>query len=48
MENLHDKFDLSCSFNSKAEKKRKRDVEVKRLMALGHTKKFARQVVRRV
>lgn len=48
MENLHGKFDLSCSFNSKAKKKHKRDVEVKRLMALCHTKKFARQAARRV
>ncbi|MEQ5518456.1 hypothetical protein [Providencia rettgeri] len=48
MESKHDKFGLSYSFNSKADKKHKRDVEVKRLMALGHTKKFARQAAKRV
>ncbi|WP_265524482.1 hypothetical protein [Providencia rustigianii] len=48
MENLHDKFDLSYSVNSKAEKKYKRCNEVKRLMALGHTKKFARQAASRI
>ncbi|MEY0981437.1 hypothetical protein AB7206_12745 [Providencia alcalifaciens] len=48
MESKHDKFGLSYSFNSKAEKKHMRDVEVRRLMSLGHTKKFARQAARRV
>ncbi|MBG5919479.1 MULTISPECIES: hypothetical protein [Providencia] len=48
MESKHDKFDLSYSFNSKSEKKHMRDIKVKRLMALGHTKKFARQAARRV
>ncbi|EOM1015440.1 hypothetical protein JNG76_18285 [Proteus mirabilis] len=48
MENKHDRMRFYSTYSSKAEKKHMRDVEVKRLMALGHTKKFARQAARRV
>ncbi|EMG9310944.1 hypothetical protein WCD96_15905 [Proteus mirabilis] len=48
MESKHDRMSFYSTYNSKAEKKHRRDVEVKRLIALGHTKKFARQSVRRV
>ncbi|HEJ9661763.1 TPA: hypothetical protein SMN37_002464 [Proteus mirabilis] len=48
MESKHDRMGFYSTYNSKADKKHKRDVEVKRLIALGHTKKFARQVARRI
>ncbi len=48
MDSKHDRMRFYSAHNSKAEKKHRRDVEVKRLIALGHTKKFARQVARRV
>ncbi|WP_458040035.1 hypothetical protein [Proteus mirabilis] len=48
MESKHDRMSFYSTYNSKAEKKHRRYVEVKRLMALGHTKKFARQAARRV
>lgn len=48
MESKHDRMSFYSTYNGKAEKKHMRDVEVKRLMALGHTKKFARQAARRV
>lgn len=48
MESKHDRMSFYSNYNSKAEKKHMRDVEVKRLMALGHTKKFAKQAAKRV
>ncbi|MEQ5162500.1 hypothetical protein ABN196_17805 [Proteus terrae] len=48
MDSKHDRMRFYSAHNSKADKKHKRDVEVKRLIALGHTKKFARQQVKRI
>ncbi|MBQ0210180.1 MULTISPECIES: hypothetical protein [Providencia] len=48
MEGKRDKFGFRNPYSSKEDKKIRRDAEVKRLMALGHTKKFARQAARRV
>ncbi|QKJ47970.1 hypothetical protein G9394_03465 [Proteus vulgaris] len=48
MESKHDRMSFYSAYNSKAEKKHKRDVEVKRLIVFGHTKKFARQQVKRI
>ncbi|NIH21819.1 hypothetical protein [Providencia heimbachae] len=48
MENKRDIFGFRNPYSSKEDKKIRRDAELKRLMALGHTKKFARQAARRV
>ncbi|EPE3084145.1 hypothetical protein ACSHFC_003209 [Morganella morganii] len=48
MESRYDRMSFHSHRNGKEEKKSRRKSEIKRLIAQGHTKKFARQAAKRI
>nr|BEP20114.1 hypothetical protein SUGSMm_09110 [Morganella morganii subsp. sibonii] len=48
MESRYDRMSCHSYRNSKEEKNNRRKSEIKRLIARGHTKKFAKQAAKRI